>query len=301
MSRLKILIFIFLGITLSVVVYSIYAYRGFLSTWKDTYREVKIYEKDTNIPETGEKIVSILLFVIDQEGLRVEGDMDKPGRSDVVLFCVLNMETGKITLLSIPRDLRVRIGPGKFEKLNHAYAYGPEYSINIIEDLLKFPVNYYIAFNYKAFDELIDLTGGIRIIPDKAIASRTNRIDEGFQRMDGEKAMFYVRFRSDHEGDMGRIRRQQQVAEAIMKQSINLHTFFNSGRLFDLAKNNLRHSIPWEFAGEHGREILSFKGADFEKITMEGYGVTIDSLWYFIPNRLQLLDIREKLRSELND
>lgn len=301
MKPSRILLFAFVTLVLITSVYSIFVYKGFVTAWNETYRELTGHKRVEDVPEIREKIVSVLLLVIDQEGLRVEDDMDRPGRSDVILFCVLNMETGKITLLSIPRDLRVRIGPGKFEKLNHAYAYGPEYSINIIEDLLKFPVNYYIAFNYKAFDELIDLTGGIRIIPDKAIASRTKRIDEGFQRMDGETAMFYVRFRSDHEGDMGRIRRQQQVAEAVMKQSINLHTFLNSGRLFDLAKNNLRHNIPWEFAGEHGRKILSFKGADFEKISMQGYGVTIDSLWYFIPNRLQLLDIREKLRSELDD
>ncbi len=301
MSRLRIVLFIFTGIIVSVVVYSIYAYRGILNTWEETYRELKDYERDKSVPQPREEVISILLLVIDQEGLRGEGDMDKPGRSDAVLLCVLNIKTGTVTALSIPRDLRVRIAPGRYDKLNHAYAYGPEVSIVVIEDLLKFPVDYYIAFNYKAFGDIIDIMGGVRIEPDQSITSATNRIDEGFQRMDGETAMFYVRFRSDHEGDFGRIRRQQQVVEAMIRQAVNPRTFINIGGFSRVAGENMRHNIPKEFIFSHWRDLISLRGGEFEKIALEGFGVTIDSLWYFIPNRLHLLEVRERLRSEIDD
>ncbi len=300
MKLSRILFLSFIALIILLTLYGIYVYRGTVNAWSETYRETGEIHREDIIPETGENLTSILLLIIDQEGLKGIEDMDDPGRADAVLLILLNKNSGKITALSIPRDLRVEVSPEKSEKLTNTYVYGPEVTIRIVEDLLKFPVDHYIAFNYKAFADLVDAMGGIEIEPDESIASRFESIEEGPQVLDGRLAQFYVRFRSDHEGDFGRMRRQQQVLDALIHQAVNPRSFIFVGRFFTIAKENMRHNIPIELILERELDVTSISGDNFDKITLEGHGAIIDGIWYMLPDLISLYNIQNKLRSELD-
>ncbi|MGM0497762.1 MAG: LCP family protein [Bacteroidota bacterium] len=297
----RIILLSLLVIIIAAILYGVYAYRGTVDVWKETYRETEEIRRNKNIPETGEDLISVLVLGIDREGLKGTDGMDDPGRSDAVLLLLVNTKTGKITALSIPRDLRVETRPERFEKLSHAYVYGPEVSMSVIENLFKIPVDYYIAFNYKTFADIVDLMGKIKIDADESIASKTEGIDEGPQRMSGETALFYVRFRNDDEGDFMRMKRQQQVIDAVISQAIKPHTIMNTGRFFDLAKKNIRHNIPPDFLHNRGRELISISPDKSEKLVLEIQNVEIDSLWYAIPKRKNFKEVQFKLQSEVEN
>lgn len=72
------------------------------------------------------------------------------------------------SLLSVPRDTRVRIDGHGWDKINHAYAYGGrELTQKTVEELLGIKINNYVMVDFKGFTGLVDAIGGIDIDVEK--------------------------------------------------------------------------------------------------------------------------------------
>lgn len=155
---------------------------------------------------------------------------DDVGRSDTLMIASIDPATNQATLLSVPRDTRVKIKGHGFDKINAAYAYGKEkLSEDTVERLLGVDIDHYIIINTKSFKKIIDAIGGIDIDVPKRMHYEDPWDDDGgliidfqpgMQHMDGAKAVTYVRYR-DEEGDLGRIRRQQDFVRACMEKVLS--------------------------------------------------------------------------------
>ncbi len=155
---------------------------------------------------------------------------DDVGRSDTLMIASIDPVTNQATLLSVPRDTRVKIKGHGFDKINAAYAYGKEkLSEDTVERLLGVDIDHYIIINTKSFKKIIDAIGGIDIDVPKRMHYEDPWDDDGgliidfqpgMQHMDGAKAVTYVRYR-DEEGDLGRIRRQQDFVRACMEKVLS--------------------------------------------------------------------------------
>ncbi len=162
--------------------------------------------------------------------LGVDSRSDDVGRSDTLMVASVRREQEMAMLLSVPRDTRVEIKGHKYDKINHAYAYGGhELSRDTVEKLLGVPVDHYIMVDTKAFERIIDLIGGVDIDVEKRMYYEDPWDDNGGlvidlypgeQHLDGERAIQYVRYR-DGEGDIGRIARQQKFVRAVLSQVIS--------------------------------------------------------------------------------
>lgn len=146
------------------------------------------------------------------------------GRSDTLFVVMFDTQTKNASLLSIPRDTRVRIPKHGWDKINHAYAYGGrELTQKTVEELLGLHINNYVMVDFKGFKGLVDAIGGVDINVEKDMYYRdswdgfTIDLKKGRQHMDGETAIQYVRFR-DEEGDIGRIKRQQHFLMAVYEK-----------------------------------------------------------------------------------
>ncbi len=150
---------------------------------------------------------------------------DDVGRSDTLMIAAIDPKLDQASLLSIPRDTRVKIKGNGFDKINAAYAYGGhKLTQDTVEKFLGVPMDHYIIINIQAFQRIIDAFGGIDIDVEKRMYYSDPWDDEGgllidlhpgMQHMDGKTAITYVRYR-DEEGDIGRIYRQQKFMKAIM-------------------------------------------------------------------------------------
>ena len=96
---------------------------------------------------------------------------DDVGRSDTLMIASLDPKKNQASLLSVPRDTRVKIKGHGFDKINAAYAYGHEQlSQNTVENLLGVNIDHYIIINSKSFKKIIDAIGGIDIIDTATIS-----------------------------------------------------------------------------------------------------------------------------------
>ncbi|MBQ4213175.1 MAG: LCP family protein, partial [Selenomonas sp.] len=128
---------------------------------------------------------------------------DDVGRSDTLMIASIDPKTNQASLLSVPRDTRVKIKGHGFDKVNAAYAYGKEkLSQDTVESLLGVNIDHYIIINTKSFKKIIDAIGGIDIDVPKRMHYEDPWDDDGgliidfqpgMQHMDGAKAVTYVR------------------------------------------------------------------------------------------------------------
>lgn len=279
-----------LGILILVITgYAGYIFIQSTETWEATFSGTN--DQHAVPEETGEDFVSVLFLGLDENDLQ-------EGRSDFIMFTLINLETGKITAVSIPRDSKIEIIDDQPDKLNHAYTYSPETAIASVEKILDFPIDYYLAVNLNAFEKFIDTIGGIEITAEKNMNYKSISIDKGEQQMDGETALKYVRFRTDNEGDFGRMRRQQQVLDAIMDQIINIETAANINNFFELAEENIRHNIPLDSLLANAPGLSKISANKFKHERLSGDIVEIDSLWFVELDSTQLTEIQHDIRTE---
>jgi LCP family protein required for cell wall assembly len=153
------------------------------------------------------------------------GDGERDARSDTLMLLRIDPQQRAITVLSIPRDLAVEI-PGHGEaKIIEAYRLGGlDLAARTVKALLSTPrrpfrINHAIATTFGGFTDAVDHLGCVHVDVDRRyyhtnaglpVSEHWSEIDirAGYQRLCGEEALAYVRFRH-LDNDIVRAARQQ--------------------------------------------------------------------------------------------
>jgi LCP family protein required for cell wall assembly len=158
-------------------------------------------------------------FVLYISGIDTYGDVTTVSRSDVNILAVINPQTGKMLLVTTPRDYYVQLHgtTGVKDKLTHAGIYGVEMSKQTLEDLYQTPIDYYARLNFASLLKIVDTLGGVEVYSDQAFTAGGYHFTKGTQHMDGAQALAFSRERhSFADGDRTRGKNQERVIEAIV-------------------------------------------------------------------------------------
>ena len=222
---------------------------------------------------------------------------DDKGRSDTMMVATVDPKSDSVSLLSVPRDTRVRIYGYGYDKINAAWAYGGEpLAERTVENLLGIDIDHYIIIDTNSFVKIIDAIGGIDIDVEKRMRYEDPWDDNGgliinlypgLQHMDGKKAVTYVRYR-DSEGDIGRIKRQQKFMAACMEKIM-------SPSFIPRIPNVLREVIDAVNTDMTTRQLLELAGTlkaaqnnGLETDMVPGYPLYIEEISYWIPDIAEL-------------
>ena len=237
---------------------------------------------------------------------------------------IVSMEknTGKIALISVPRDLYLQMpGEAIYEKINTVYAIGNkkydsglDYAKKTLAYLTGIYIDYAIEVNFDAFKDIVEILGGIKVNLEKAFIESNQwgcdamgkncmvfKIDAGEQNLNGESALLYVRSRFSS-SDFDRIRRQQQVMIALKDKILSLGILADplkvSGIIDVLSKNIVTDVSPWQIP-----ELIILAGkAKTDNITRkvfenssEGmlYESKINGMYVLLPTDATFNNIRE--------
>ena len=181
----------------------------------------------------GKTRVNILVMGIDARS----PDAANPLTDTMILF-TLDPVNNTAGMLSIPRDLWVKIPGSDYGKINTAYSIGESYQLpgggpalaaKTVENLLGVPVHYYAQIDFEAFVKFIDLIDGVKITSTERV--QLNIVDTQFSQwlepgtytLPGDLALAYVRYREPTGGDISRSQRQQQVILAIRDRILDFN------------------------------------------------------------------------------
>ncbi len=221
------------------------------------------------------------------------------GRSDTLFVVMFDTKNKAASLLSVPRDTRVRIKGHGWDKINHAYAYGGrELTQKTTEELLGIKINNYVMVDFKGFVGLVDAIGGVDINVEKNMYYYDTwdgfKIDlkKGMQHMDGKTAIQYVRYR-DEEGDIGRIRRQQHFIMAVYDRITSANMLLHIPGLAKQLTNMVKTDLPLTDMVDLGRALHAMvKAKGLAMATVPGTPEYIDGISYWLPD---ITDLREQM------
>jgi len=254
-----------------------------------------------------EKDITFLLLGIDSQDV----SKAKGQRTDTMMLCRYDDTTGKISILSIPRDTLATIrGRKNKEKINHAHAYGgPELSVKAVKDLLGIELDYYVRVDYKIVSEVVDLIGGVEVdVPmDMKYSDPTADpplyidLKKGKQVLDGDKALQFLRFRKGYANqDLGRIEAQQQFMSSAIKKALNPVNILKLPKFVNTYVKNVDTNIPLDTIAKFA---LKAKNVDTENIQMSilpGESKYIGGVSYYVHDKEKTQEIVNSMFFEQN-
>jgi LCP family protein required for cell wall assembly len=174
-------------------------------------------------------------------------EMDEEfGRSDTTILLRLDAGKNLISVMSIPRDLKVEI-PGLFgpEKFNAAYSEGgPKLTVKVVKDLTGLDINHIVNIDFLGFVRAVDAIGCVYTdvdrryyhsnvgVPEEEQYAEIN-IQPGYQKLCGKKALQYVRYRHT-DTDIVRSARQQSFLSQVRHQISPLDLITDNHNLIDI-------------------------------------------------------------------
>jgi LCP family protein required for cell wall assembly len=201
------------------------------------------------LDKTQSGAVTILLMGSDHRASDVKGT--KP-RSDTMMLVRLDPDLSVTSVMSLPRDLKVDIpGYRNNAKLNEAYtAGGPRLALRTIKDLTGLKINHVVNVDFKGFRQAVDRIGCVYMDIDRRyFNSNANKligqqyaeinIRPGYQRLCGQKALDFVRYRHE-DNDIVRGERQQAFLRQARQQVGVQELFGNAKSLKSIIANNTR-------------------------------------------------------------
>ncbi len=222
------------------------------------------YVNPNQLKGEGEGRINVLLMGIGGEG------HDGPDLTDTIMIASVDPVNHKTVLVSVPRDLWVKVPHHGSMKINAAYAMGKYDALGkfdgsstnskaiaagfnsldqVLQGVLGISIHYNVLLNFQAFRQAVDAVNGITVNvpttlydPTMAWENHGNPVlaKAGVQQFDGKHALIYVRSR-ETSSDFARSQRQRAVILALKQKVVELGTLSNplkiSGLLSSFGKN----------------------------------------------------------------
>lgn len=171
------------------------------------------------------------VFTVMVSGMDETGDPNVNSRSDVNMLLIVNPKINHVEMISFPRDSYVpNPALGNIsDKLTHTGNDGVENTMNAIEQVVGFDINFFVKVNFTSVVEMVDALGGVTVDVPVAFCEQNSErsfaeedlqcLEVGEQHVDGEEALAFARHRkSEGVGDIGRTHAQQKVIMAMIQK-----------------------------------------------------------------------------------
>jgi polyisoprenyl-teichoic acid--peptidoglycan teichoic acid transferase len=226
-------------------------------------------------------------------------------RTDTIMLCRYVPDTGKIAVLSIPRDTRTLIPGHGREKLNHAHAYGgPELTVRAVNNLLDMNVKYYVRVDYNLVNEVVETLGGVEVdVPmnmyySDPYADPPLLIDlkKGVQTLDGDEAMQFLRFRKGYTNqDLGRIEAQQAFMKSAIEEAMSPRNVVKIPSMIKSGMDNIETNIPVSTMLSYVMDLKNINPDNIQMATVPGEPNMIDGVSYFMADEEKMPSLMEKM------
>lgn len=221
--------------------------------------------------------------------------------TDTIILARFKKDTNQLAMISIPRDLQVKI-PGDGEsRINEAFSTGynslknekdekkktdagAKLAEQVVANVTGVPIQYYVMVDFIGFTDLVNKLGGITVTVDQNLSDpyypkdsivngtyqKTDAyapfsIKAGVQTLNGETALKFARSR-ETTSDFDRAKRQQKVIFAIKEKALSLGVLANPQKLIDIIDNIGNHIRTSMTLSETKAGIDLFGKVDKEKV-----------------------------------
>ncbi|MEU9788198.1 LCP family protein [Streptomyces phaeochromogenes] len=186
------------------------------------------------------------------------GDKGSVGHADTNILLHVSKDRTNATAMSIPRDLMVDIPdcPTKQEdgteeivsgtlnqRFNTSLGQGgrdPGCTMRTVKSVTGISVDHFMMADFNAVKTLTTAVDGVEVCVEKAVDDKESKLKlpAGTSKVEGEQALAFVRTRHSfgNQGDLDRIKVQQQFLGSLMRKMASSDTLTNPSKLLKLAE-----------------------------------------------------------------
>lgn len=266
---------------------------------------VNIDGEDKNIIEKlfeREERITVAGFGVDKDGMR----------TDSIVIGTYETKSGKIDLISVPRDTYIELDDEMYQKLNadgyaprvmkinelHAYAGDDwyEYVIPKLEETLNIDINHYVKIDLDVFKKIVDLIGGVEFnVPmnmyyNDPYQNLYINLQKGMQTLDGDEAEMLIRYRKGYSnGDIGRVETQQQFMTAFLQQVLDWISITRIDDMVNAIYEDVETDLSMSDAIAYGAKyLMGLNLSNMETHIIPGDARYIDGRSYYVIDELQV-------------
>ena len=228
--------------------------------------ELEGLEEDYN------KVVNILAIGVD----------GSETRSDTILLVSMNMERKSVSLMSIPRDTRVKYN-GSWDKITHLFSYDTtgQLTLDVVKDITGVDIHYVGIINFDGFSNAIDELGGVDVeVPDLGkggmyyndpVQDLYIALPAGYRHLNGQEAQGFVRFRSGYaNADLGRIETQRYFLQELVKQKLKLKYIAKVPAVLEVLEGDFRTNYGCADIVSQMIKMLGMKSENIKSYSLPG-------------------------------
>ncbi|WP_134686440.1 LCP family protein [Brevibacillus migulae] len=248
--------------------------------------------------------------------------------TDVMIVSVLNPKTKQVTMLSIPRDTRVKIpGYSGYHKVNSVFANGdaerrqaevngrtpeedgPSLTKKTLQELVGIPIQHYVEVDFEGFKAIVDELGGVEVNVDRKLVyddptdDTHINLEPGQQLLNGSQALGYVRHRHDNRGtkyyssDYDRNRRQQEVIRAMVSKVTSFDGITKIFKLIDVGAQHVKTDLSPEQIKGLATDFMKMDTSSITTLENGAYWNAGTSYTYLPKEKLE--EIRATLQAQM--
>nr|WP_240982274.1 LCP family protein [Streptomyces sp. S3(2020)] len=212
-----------------------------------------------NVADSGfskDEAFNILIIGTDKRtgaGNEGYGDKGSVGHADTNILLHVSKDRTNATAMSIPRDLIVDVPdcegkdgaviPGtqnvRFNTSLGQDGRNPGCTMKTVEEVTGVDVNHFAMADFNAVKTLTTAVGGVEVCLAKAVNDKESKLNlpAGKSTIEGERALAFVRTRHSfgNQGDLDRIKVQQQFMSSLMRKMTSGDTLTSPTKLIKLA------------------------------------------------------------------
>ena len=220
--------------------------------------------------------------------LKVGGtDVAAGKRSDTMLLIHISKKRDKAAIISIPRDSYAlipehnnsqgKVIPAAYSKINSAYNWGgAPLLIETLESMSDLRIDHYVELNFVGFVRMVDALGGVEICTKKDINDPKSHLTlpAGTHVLDGVDSLKFVRTRVfDGLGDLGRMKRQQEFASAMLRKATSAGVLLNPVKMVDFINSALDSVVTDEGLSQGdlltlGKQLRNLSASNVRTLTI---------------------------------
>lgn len=266
---------------------------------------------------------------------------EAPDLTDTMIVMFIDHDSGKVSLLSLPRDIWIA---DMRTKLNSVYYWGEKKATGtgvslvsaVVEDIVGTPIHYSVLVDFGGFTKVIDAIDGVDVgiqegfVDEKypikgkendecdgdltySCRYETIEFKEGIAHMGGELALKFVRSRNaegDQGTDIARGERQQLVIKAIQEKVLTKDVLTSPSRVVSLLEI-LDESVETDMDDSEksilvrrlydARDDLKRISIPEEYLNVPEYSDEYDNLYVFIPASGDWGDLQEYISEAISN
>lgn len=222
-------------------------------------------------------------------------------RTDSIAVAHINLETGDVLMIGIPRNLHGVVfskGSPMLKKFPNGYNCGKSCMINAVyqyatghsglyntpkyknqdpgvaalreavQGTLDITIDYFVMIDMQGFAKLVNRVGGVYVcVPKKVRADNGKVFDVGCQRMTGGEALLFARTRHDS-SDYYRMEKQRLVQEALIRQINGRRLLSAYNMVATSGSAYIKTDISQELAGKLLQVAIRMASAKFETLEL---------------------------------